>query len=256
MITQSDLKDGLKPLWKKSKLICILIYSILFYISCYLMVPHEWKPLFVIGFCFCGFAIPWIPFIVEEKIKNNGILILIKILFCVPIILFIVYIVKFNVIANNNYIIPKSSGIKYKIFADWELVENKYVGDDFIHFVYCESKEERIEYNTCYTALYGDVIDLSPRVREHDEYDDDEFAIEHIAFPITINFGKQQSISKNIKLIAETGLNYDGEEFIDSGGYFKPEDHGSATWKCTITIKRLFDFWEVISTSLDYTNIK
>ena len=254
MITYSNLKDKSKPQWKKSKLICIMIYCILFYISCYFMVPHGWKLLFLIGFCLGGFAIPWIPFFMEEKIKNNGVLILIKILFCVPIILFTIYLVKFNLILNHNYVIPESSSIKYKISADWELVENKYIGDDFEHFIYCESKEERIKYNTCYTASYGDVIDLSPRVREDDEYDDDEFAIEHIVFPVTINFGKQQSISKNIKLVAETDINYDGEEFIDSGGYFKPEDYGSATWKCTLTIKRLFDFWEVLSTSLDYAN--
>lgn len=249
--SRKSLTDKSKPQWKKSKLICVLIYCILFYTSCYFMVPHGWKLLFVIGFCFCGFAIPWIPFFAEEKIKSKVILTLIKALFCAPIILFIIYLVKFNLIANNNYFISDSSGIQYKISADWELVDNKYVGDDFTHFIYCESKEERIKYNTCYTASYGDVIDLSPRIREQDEYDDDEFGIENIAFQITKDFGKEQSITKDIKLVAETELNYDGEEFIDSGGYFKPEDYGSATWKCTITIKRLFDFWEVLCANID-----
>jgi hypothetical protein len=45
-------KDEPEPKWKKSKLIYVLIYSVLFYISCYFMVPHGWKLLFVIGFCF------------------------------------------------------------------------------------------------------------------------------------------------------------------------------------------------------------
>jgi hypothetical protein len=170
-------------------------------------------------FLLCGFALPWIPFFAEERTTNKGILVIIKVLFCVPIILLIIYLVKFTLIANNNYIIPESTSMKYKITADWELVENKYVGDDFTYFIYCEPKEERIEYNTCYTVSYGDVIDLSPRIRENDEYDDDEFATAHIVFQASIDFGKQQSITKNIELVAETEINYDGEEFVDNGGY-------------------------------------
>lgn len=235
----------------KIKLIYIIIYSIIFYISCYFMVPHGYKLWFALGFCFCGFAIPWIPFLAEEKIKNVWILRCLKLVFYIPIILLIIYFVKFNIIAKNNYFIPGSSGMKYTVAVDWELVENSYIGDDFDKFIYCESKEERVKYNTLYTAKYEEVVNLSARVREHDQYDEDEFGEEDIEFLVTEDFGKQQVVSKNIDLIAQTEINYDGEEFVNSGGYFKPEDYGSATWKCVITINRKFDFWEILCVNLD-----
>lgn len=240
----------------KAKLIYILLYCIIFYIACYYMVPAGEKALFFCGLCLGGFGIPWIPYFAEDKYGDTWKIKLLKLVFLLPIVLLILYFYKLNLIESHNYIIPNSRGIKYKVAADWKITENKYVGDDFSHFIYCESKEERIKYATYYKAAYGDVIDLSLRAREDDEYDDSEFAYVDVEFPVTINFGKAQTLSKDIKLYAKTDLNYEGEELIESGEDYEPEDYGSATVNCKVSIIRAFDFFEVLFASTDYSGIK
>lgn len=231
----------------KVVLIGMLCFAVIFYMACYIMFPHgSGKFLFVCGICLGGFAIPFVPAMLYDKYESRVMCVIAYGVLTIPIILALVFWVKMRIIADHNYVLPDASIIRFKTKVDWNLVRNDGVGEDWKKRIKIQTDLNDLNKSSSYhLASIGSDIVVIASVTEDDSYDDDEdrgydldfdeSAHNQVIFPATVNFGEKQGVTVGITTEA-LNQNKDGTG-----------DHGQAIWECNITIERVFDFWEVLT---------